>query len=342
MKKISIFFVCALIALFAYAEYADAARFGSSRSFGSSPSYSSPSTGSSSSSGSFFNSNTSNSTINNSASTAGTRTMGSSGFGIMGGLLAGTLIGSMLMGTPFTGGGLFDILIIAGVVYLLYRLFSSRSRVNTQTQNRQQGTQYSQQNQPDNSQYGQDSYTHQNIPYGQQNPRKAQKNKPNRNQSQPQSNTGDAWDRFRSQPENTQQNRNMNNNSRNAATNTVQNVDMQDFIEGAKTLYIRMQSSWDKRDLNDIAQFTTPKVFEEIQRQAQQDPNPSQTIILSLNAEVRGSQKQDNKEYISVYFTSLLREDQQNAMANNVTEIWHFMRENAQGHWLLDGLEQVH
>jgi Tim44-like domain. len=49
-------------------------------------------------------------------------------------------------------------------------------------------------------------------------------------------------------------------------------LDEQEFLTGAKALYTRLQASWDRRDIDDIRQFTSPEVHEEIARQATLDP----------------------------------------------------------------------
>ena len=47
-------------------------------------------------------------------------------------------------------------------------------------------------------------------------------------------------------------------------------------MKGAKAVYTRLQNSWDKRDLEDIRHFTSKEVWEEINRQAQEDPQSQQ------------------------------------------------------------------
>ena len=63
-----------------------------------------------------------------------------------------------------------------------------------------------------------------------------------------------------------------------------QGFDQEDFMKGAKAVYTRLQNSWDKRDLEDIRDFTSKEVWEEITRQAQEDPHPGKTEILRVNA----------------------------------------------------------
>jgi hypothetical protein len=51
-------------------------------------------------------------------------------------------------------------------------------------------------------------------------------------------------------------------------------------------IYARLQASWDKRDLDDIRQFTSPEVCTEIEHQAQKDPTPGQTDLLLINPRI--------------------------------------------------------
>jgi predicted lipid-binding transport protein (Tim44 family) len=127
--------------------------------------------------------------------------------------------------------------------------------------------------------------------------------------------------------------------------------DVQDFIKGAKIMFTRMQESWDKRDLDDIALFTGNAVLKEIERQAAEDPEPSQTDIMMINArllgfeqnEIDAEDKEGARDRAAVYFEVLLRESQTQD-TEEVREIWHFIRHNKgaeQGEWKLGGLQQV-
>ncbi len=311
MKYFSVLLAFIAVLLFSMAEVADAKRFGGSRSFGSKPSFSTNAPKAPSSNlntGSTFNQrNTTNNQSNTAAGAAGAGTVANSsrGFGLMGGLLAGTLIGSMLFGTPFSGGGFFDILILGLLVYFGIRLvrgFLSQGQRNSQ-----------------NSQYqGQNNYNN--------------------------SKSENSWNDLRSEKnETTTSNYTSYQNQENSQQNTSNSIDEEnaEFIEGAKALFVRMQASWDKRDLADIESFTTKAVFDEIKKQAEEDPKPSQTLILSLNAAINTKEKENEADRISVYFTALMREDEEQAMAENVTELWHFYRKNANSHWLLDGIQQI-
>jgi predicted lipid-binding transport protein (Tim44 family) len=122
-----------------------------------------------------------------------------------------------------------------------------------------------------------------------------------------------------------------------------QGFDQADFLKGAKTAYARLQNSWEKRDLEDIRLFTSKEVWEEIQRQAQEDPNPSKTEILRVNATLLEVGSANGHTVASVLFDVLMRENKDEDMAKDVREIWHFGKEDKdpKSFWLLEGIQQV-
>jgi len=120
-------------------------------------------------------------------------------------------------------------------------------------------------------------------------------------------------------------------------------VDEQEFLSGAKMLFNRLQASWDRRDLDDIREFTSPEVQAEIARQAQADPGPSRTDVLTLEARVVEARQNGSEIVISVLFDALMREDQSASQASQVREVWHFSRDEAAARpqWTLEGIQQL-
>ena len=119
--------------------------------------------------------------------------------------------------------------------------------------------------------------------------------------------------------------------------------DQGEFMKGAQTIYTRMQSAWDKRDLEDIRKFTSPEVYAEIEKQAQDDPQPSRTEILLVNARLLEVRSVDNQEIASVHYDVMMREGDADKLAKQVREIWHFSRDekSAASFWRLEGIQQV-
>lgn len=118
--------------------------------------------------------------------------------------------------------------------------------------------------------------------------------------------------------------------------------DADEFLQGAKAIYTRLQASWDKRNLEDIRSFTSPEVFAEIRQQAEEDPQPGKTEILLVDARLLEVKQAEGRELASVLYDVMMREESEEPQAKQVREIWHFSREAAAGsHWLLEGIQQV-
>lgn len=119
--------------------------------------------------------------------------------------------------------------------------------------------------------------------------------------------------------------------------------DEEEFLSGAKTAYVRLQAAWDRRDLDDIKNFATSEVLEEIRAQAMQDPASGKTEIMLLNADLVEVKTVAGREVASVLFDVMLRETAEEVSAKNVKEIWHFSRElgNKASFWVLEGIQQV-
>lgn len=126
------------------------------------------------------------------------------------------------------------------------------------------------------------------------------------------------------------------------APNKPADFDEEEFLRGAKAAYARLNSAWDKRDLADIAQFSTPAFMKEIEQQAEEDKNPGKTEIMLVNASLVQVDTIGAEQIAQVYFNVLLREDPTQDAPTEVREIWHFTRPaNGTGTWKLDGIQQV-
>lgn len=241
--------------------------------------------------------------------------------GIFGGLLAGTLLGSLLSGGGFSGGGFMDIILLAVLAFIAWKLFSrfrsSRQEPAAQTAGAT----------------GAFSSQDPQAPFGQEQPM----------QRSDAGQQGGIWDKMRglagqAAPQAAEPS---SGTSVDPAVDVPQGFDTEEFLRGAKMAYTRMQQAWDKRDLNDIAQFATPTVMRELKAQAANDPNPSQTEIMMVNAQVVGAEEEGENMRAQVYFDVLMREDPSQQTPENAREIWHFLRIGKNGNWKLDGIQQV-
>lgn len=118
--------------------------------------------------------------------------------------------------------------------------------------------------------------------------------------------------------------------------------DAEEFLKGAKTIYTRLQASWDKRDLDDIRQFTSTEVFAEIRRQAQADPNPGKTELLLISPRILEVRATDGQTVASVLYDVMMRETREE-MTKQVRELWHFSKDadKPSAFWVLEGIQQV-
>jgi predicted lipid-binding transport protein (Tim44 family) len=122
--------------------------------------------------------------------------------------------------------------------------------------------------------------------------------------------------------------------------------DEQAFLRHAKTNFIRLQAAWDKADVNDIREFTTPEVYAELKMQIQErGPNADFTDVVSIDAALLGIETIDTgpvAEYLaSVKFSGLIRSTP-GAAPEPFAEVWNMSKpvSGASG-WVLAGIQQL-
>jgi predicted lipid-binding transport protein (Tim44 family) len=150
---------------------------------------------------------------------------------------------------------------------------------------------------------------------------------------QPAGQPGAAWDNLRSARQQTQA----------ATENVPPGFDANEFLDGAKAAYVRLQGAWDARDLDDLRQFTSDEVFAVIKGQTAEDPAPGRTEILLLEARLLEVKALGNQTIATVLFDAMLREGDSSSPAEQVREAWHFSRYEAGGssHWVVEGIQQL-
>ena len=305
-KTLALCAACLATLSLAMPDYADAARLGRGRSFGSSTIMSRPATPPSGTLRSGTSTVNRQAPLNSSRADGGAATMARSNTGLLGGLfgglLAGTFLGSLLGGPGMASGmigGFMNILLLGLLVYFGVRLFR-----------RFRGGQSSSDNTVQNER-----------PY----------------EAPRQYSQGSSWDNLRSE-QNVQQAQTAEESSE---VTLPADFDQDEFLRGAKMAYNRLQAAWDSRDLNDIAQFASPAVMDAVRQQLAEETEPSKTEILLVNAQLLSVVNEDKEQRAQVYFDVLMRERPDQPTPSNVREIWHFVRELDGGTWKLDGIQQV-
>lgn len=114
------------------------------------------------------------------------------------------------------------------------------------------------------------------------------------------------------------------------------------FARQAKVSFIRLQAAWDKADLDDIREFTTPEMFAEIKMQiSERGEAANHTDVVSIDAEVLGVETIGNEYMASIRFFGFLKEDE-NTSPTQFQEIWNLAKPvNGNGGWLLAGIQQI-
>ena len=116
----------------------------------------------------------------------------------------------------------------------------------------------------------------------------------------------------------------------------------QAFLRSAKTTFIRLQAANDRKDLNDIREYTTPEMFAEISMQLQERDNATQkTDVLAIHGDLLQVVNEGDLAIASVRFTGQLAEN--NGAPESVDEIWHVQKNlrDDKSVWLLAGIQQT-
>ncbi|MCQ8104128.1 Tim44-like domain-containing protein [Methylomonas sp. SURF-2] len=291
---------------------AQAKRLGGGGSFGSRPSYSAPykrSTAPSSASQPTRSASQQQAAAQNQA--ARQNWAGRGGLmGMLGGLALGGLLGSLFFGGAFENINFMDILVFAGIAFLLMRLFASKAR----------------QSQPaaDNA-YGRSSYS---DPSGTGDYDSA----PQVGTQSAGFNTDLLFDKNAPAAA---------ADVHSATLDVPTDFDQAAFLAGAESAFRYLQSAWDKADLAAIRGLTTDKVFAEIQEQLKASGANNKTDVLKVVPELLEIREIDNELEAVVLFDCIMRED--DGETEQVREVWHFIKPvgSKQTKWFLDGIQQL-
>jgi predicted lipid-binding transport protein (Tim44 family) len=114
------------------------------------------------------------------------------------------------------------------------------------------------------------------------------------------------------------------------------------FLRHAKASFIRMQSAWDRGDVNDLREFTSPEVYGELSMQIQErGGNPDFTDVVSIDAQLLGIETTERDYLASVQFNGMIR-NAPNALAEPFVEVWNLSKPlNGNGGWVLAGIQQI-
>jgi predicted lipid-binding transport protein (Tim44 family) len=114
------------------------------------------------------------------------------------------------------------------------------------------------------------------------------------------------------------------------------------FLRSAKTSFIRLQAANDRKDLDDIREYTTPEMFAEISMQLRErDNSPQKTDVLLVDARLLEVAHENDIAIASVRMTGQLCEN--SGTLDNFDEVWHVQKnlKDVNAVWLLSGIQQL-
>lgn len=130
--------------------------------------------------------------------------------------------------------------------------------------------------------------------------------------------------------------------ARAAHANVPDGFDVAGFLKGAKLNYMRLQIANDQANLEELREFTTDELFEELKRDVQSRGGAKQqTDVLALNADLLEVVTEGDKHWASIRFSGSLRESPGEA-PQGFEEVWNLAKPVSGGGWQLAGIQQMH
>jgi predicted lipid-binding transport protein (Tim44 family) len=127
------------------------------------------------------------------------------------------------------------------------------------------------------------------------------------------------------------------------AANVPAGFDVAGFLRGAKLNYMKLQIANDQGNLDELREFTSDALFEELKKDLLARGNgKQQTDVLALNADLLEVVTEGDKHWASVRFSGTVRESPGDA-PTGFEEVWNLAKpvSGSQG-WQLAGIQQMH
>jgi len=105
---------------------------------------------------------------------------------------------------------------------------------------------------------------------------------------------------------------------------------------------MRLQIANDQGNLEELREFTTDELFEELKRDVTARAGArQQTDVLALNADLLEVVTEGDKHWASIRFSGSLRESPGEA-PQGFEEVWNLSKPVSGGGWQLAGIQQMH
>lgn len=111
------------------------------------------------------------------------------------------------------------------------------------------------------------------------------------------------------------------------------------FLRAAKMNFIKLQVANDSGKLDEIREFTTHEMFDELRRDI---ASGQQTDVVALNADLLELATERDSHWASVRFSGMVRETP-NTEPVGFEEVWNLVKPaDGSSGWLLAGIQQMH
>jgi predicted lipid-binding transport protein (Tim44 family) len=119
--------------------------------------------------------------------------------------------------------------------------------------------------------------------------------------------------------------------------------DSASFLRAAKMNFVRLQLANDRGSLDDIREFTTDELYDEVSKEVlARGGQGQQTDIENLEADIVDVATEGDRHWVSVRFSGEAREVPGSAPAP-FAEVWHLVKPaDGSSGWLLAGIQQMH
>ncbi|MDQ5848769.1 MAG: Tim44-like domain-containing protein [Pseudomonadota bacterium] len=115
------------------------------------------------------------------------------------------------------------------------------------------------------------------------------------------------------------------------------------FLKGAKLNFVKLQMANDTGQLEEIREFTTTELFEELKNDVlARTAQGQQTDVMNLDADLLEVTTEQDRHWASVRFSGMVRESPA-AQPEAFEEVWNLVKPaDGSSGWLLAGIQQMH
>jgi predicted lipid-binding transport protein (Tim44 family) len=127
------------------------------------------------------------------------------------------------------------------------------------------------------------------------------------------------------------------------AARIPEGFDTASFLRGAKLNFMKLQLANDAGNLDELREFTTPELFDEMARDVRERGSArQQTDIMALSADLLEVVTEGDRHWASVRFAGSVRETPGSA-PEGFEEVWNLAKPvDGSSGWVLAGIQQMH